>query len=146
MVVKPTTSDLVKDFIGYKLQKAGYEYGRQSITEAPSPIHRLVRQMGDEFEAAYFTTFDDMTGNISIRATDLRDVFDKVLDITFQSGIQWGRICGALVFASKIAVKARDCERTDIVEKITEWTCSYLNDKRFISWIRTHGGWVRRAT
>lgn len=144
MVVRPSTADLVKDFIGYRLRKAGYENEcRQSSIETPSSTYRCVRQMGDEFETAYFSTFDDMTGNINIHGTDLKDVIYSILDITFQSGIQWGRICGAFVFSAKIALKARACERTDVVEKVTEWSSSYLNQKKFASWIRQHGGWVR---
>jgi hypothetical protein len=141
-----STRDIVKDFTNYKLRRSGYENhngGVQVGFEAPSPVHRLMRDMGDQFETAYFNSFDDMTNQINVHGDDLKSVVYDVYDNTFNSGIAWGRIVGTIVFSARLSVKAQNSNRIDVVGKLIEWTTEYLEQPRFDNWINQHNGWVR---
>jgi len=140
-------NELVKDFIAYRLRKAGYDnWGNGNLDSySPTTEQRTLRLLGDEFESAYFDVFDDMTGTINIYGADLKDAFTSIADAVFvnhNGGIQWGRIVGLFVLSAKLCVKAMDCNRPDIVDLIVIWTTDYLDDNRFSTWISQHGGWV----
>ena len=142
--VNYVTGELVKDFVCYRLKKAGYDnFGSVATTNTPESVtRRTLRLMGDEFTNAYFNAFDDMTSSINIHDENLRDVLCNILDVTCETGIHWGRIIGVFVFSSVLAVKAMDCQREDVVENIIQWTVDYLGTPRFSNWIVQHGGWV----
>lgn len=145
---KVTTRDVIKDFTSYKLRKSGYENrieGSQLGFDAPTPVHRLVRDIGDQFETAYFNSFDDMTNQINIHGADLKAVVYSILDSTFDSGIAWGRIVGALVFSARLSVKAQAANRSDVVNNLIQWTTDYLEQPKFDNWINQHNGWVSKT-
>ncbi|XP_067929924.1 bcl-2-like protein 1 [Watersipora subatra] len=139
------TRDLVKDFVYYRLQKAGYndlsDSDVQNISTASASLKRTLRMMGDEFTNAYFQAFDDMTSSINIHGDDLHEVLLNIFNVTCDSGIEYGRIVGIFVFTALLAVKARDCNRTDVVENLIYWTGDYLEGTQFSNWINQHGGW-----
>ena len=139
------TASLVKDFIVYRLRKAGYEQwsgASQLNCDAPDSVHRAMRMMGDEFYTAYFESFEDMTGSINIHNANLKEVYYGVLDATCETGINWGRLCGLFVFSAMIAVKAMACGREDVVGNIVQWATDYVESDRYSNWINQHGGWV----
>lgn len=152
--IKTLTKDLVYDFIINKLRKAGPEEKLSSIinrynnnskqinSELSCMVHKTLRCIGEEFHNLYFASFEEMTGAINVHGDDIKQVFCGILDVTCETGIEWGRIVGIFVFAALLSVKAMDCDRADVVENIISWTTEYLQGNNYTNWIHQHGGWV----
>jgi len=154
---KTLTANLVAGFVGHRLEKAGYDQWTNNVClkkfdllnnynhgeDKSSHVAETMCVVGDEFHDLYFNSFQDMVGSINIHADDLKDVIYKIFDVTCETGIEWGRITGIFVFSAILAVKAMDCNRTDVVENIISWTSAYLESQRYSNWISQHNGWVR---
>lgn len=113
----------------------------QSPVDPYAPIHRVLREAGDELERLYQLDFAEMSRQLYLTSTTAKRRFAEVIDELFRDGVNWGRIIAFFEFGGTVCVECMSKEMSSQVDNIAEWMTEYLNGP-LNSWIQDNGGWV----
>ncbi|XP_030631424.1 apoptosis regulator Bcl-2 [Chanos chanos] len=125
----------------------GTESGEDGVCRNPrpqhdpcSPIHKVLREAGDELERMYQPDFAEMSLKLQITSITAQRRFVAVIDELFRDGVNWGRIIAFFEFGGTVCVECANKEMTSQVDNIARWMTEYLNGPLH-SWIQENGGW-----
>lgn len=151
--------DIVEKYIYQKLLKRGYVWEFRAgaeeddgLREPPAevvdrrprallPLHRVLREAGDEIERTYQRDFAAMSDQLHLTPSTAQRRFTAVIEELFRDGVNWGRIVVFLEFGSTLCAQSVNQEMASQVDNIASWMTDYLNGP-LQNWIRENGGWV----
>lgn len=163
--------DIVEKYLYHKLLKRGYvwefragaaeddEEDDDGLREPPPPppaevvdrrpravlpLHRVLREAGDEIERTYQRDFAAMSDQLHFTPSTAQRRFTAVIEELFRDGVNWGRIVVFFEFGSTLCVQSVNQEMASQVDNIASWMTDYLNGP-LQNWIRDNGGWVRKV-
>ncbi|KAK3541593.1 hypothetical protein QTP86_033092 [Hemibagrus guttatus] len=150
--------DIVEKYLYHKLLKRGYVWEFRAgaeeddgLTEPPAevvdrrprallPLHRVLREAGDEIERTYQRDFAAMSDQLHFTPSTAQRRFTAVIEELFRDGVNWGRIVVFFEFGSTLCVESVNQEMASQVDNIASWMTDYLNGP-LQNWIRENGGW-----
>lgn len=151
--------DIVEKYLYHKLLKRGYVWEFRAgaeqgdgLREPPAevvdrrphavlPLHRVLREAGDEIERTYQRDFAAMSDQLHFTPSTAQRRFTAVIEELFRDGVNWGRIVVFFEFGSTLCVESVNQEMASQVDNIASWMTDYLNGP-LQNWIRDNGGWV----
>lgn len=152
--------DIVEKYLYHKLLKRGYVWEFRAgaeeddgLREPPPaevvdrrprallPLHRVLREAGDEIERTYQRDFAAMSDQLHFTPSTAQRRFTAVIEELFRDGVNWGRIVVFFEFGSTLCVQSVNQEMASQVDNIASWMTDYLNGP-LQNWIRENGGWV----
>lgn len=151
--------DIVEKYLYHKLLKRGYVWEFRAgaeeddaLREPPAevvdrrpravlPLHRVLREAGDEIERIYQRDFASMSDQLHFTPSTAQRRFTAVIEELFRDGVNWGRIVVFFEFGSTLCVESVNQEMASQVDNIASWMTDYLNGP-LQNWIRDNGGWV----
>ena len=132
---------VVSGVFKHRIKKSGHSWQTSPVEICRNnKVVDTACKLCDEFESRYENVFRKLGhefDNIDLTV----ESFYSVLDHLLEDGLNWGRITGILTFASVMVVNSLDKNKSDQVELIRDWTCSYLQ-KNADSWMKQNNGWV----
>ncbi|KAF7691796.1 apoptosis regulator Bcl-2a [Silurus meridionalis] len=152
--------DIVEKYLYHKLLKRGYVWefrdtaagsreppllaAAEEVAErrprAVLPLHRVLREAGDEIERTYQRDFAAMSDQLHFTPSTAQRRFTAVIEELFRDGVNWGRIVVFFEFGSTLCVESVNQEMASQVDNIASWMTDYLNGP-LQNWIRDNGGW-----
>lgn len=151
--------DIVEKYLYHKLLKRGYVWEFRAgaeeddgLREPPAevvdrrpravlPLHRVLREAGDEIERIYQRDFASMSDQLHFTPSTAQRRFTAVIEELFRDGVNWGRIVVFFEFGSTLCVESVNQEMASQVDNIASWMTDYLNGP-LQNWIRDNGDWV----
>ncbi|TSL10150.1 Apoptosis regulator Bcl-2 [Bagarius yarrelli] len=150
--------DIVEEYLYHKLLKRGYVWEFRAgaeeddgLREPPAevvdrrprallPLHRVLREAGDEIERTYQRDFAAMSDQLHLTPSTAQRRFTAVIEELFRDGVNWGRIVVFFEFGSTLCVESVNQDMASQVDNIASWMADYLNGP-LQNWIRDNGGW-----
>lgn len=142
---------LTLDYISYRLrskleQSKLQGLPRHFLIPPQSPTNVLtstLRKLATDTEAKYPDLFESVCKKLDITPVSAYRTFVCVAQEIFQEETNWGRIVALYVFGGVVAHHFVETQRPEMVQKIVEWTVSFIA-RNLLTWIRENGGWVSR--
>ena len=103
-------------------------------------VKQALREAGSEFELRYQQTFSDLTSQLHITPGTAYQSFEQVINELFQDGVNWGHNAAFFSFGGALCMKSIVKEMQVLVNQVTTWMATYLND-HLEPWIQENGGW-----
>ena len=125
---------LTLDYISYRLrskleQSKLQGLPRHFLIPPQSPTNVLtstLRKLATDTEAKYPDLFESVCKKLDITPVSAYRTFVCVAQEIFQEETNWGRIVALYVFGGVVAHHFVETQRPEMVQKIVEWTVSFI--------------------
>lgn len=151
---KSQTKELVNDYIGWRLAKAGYSEWhltcKLNLTQSgKDPLCQAMRKLAYEFEMTYATNYLPLGTQLNPSESNLQEIFNAILidlfDLKCANGnCNWGRIVALFAFSACLAISCYEKDLARLVYEIRDWLVEFLLKNTVVqNWFRSQGYWVR---
>ena len=150
MQIEMETKYIVNDYIQWRLFEAGYSFSQSSIEFDLEEVNITIKNQSDiikilckKFEKFYNKLFRELCSEFDITVDNVMSILENVSNELFKSAIKWPQIIALFTFCGCLAVKCFEKEIKNNIFEIIKWLIDKLNQREFLQWIQSKGGWVK---
>ncbi|XP_071955204.1 bcl-2 homologous antagonist/killer-like [Antedon mediterranea] len=153
------TEDVVQGFMSQRLY-IDLQNEEENVTsatpslfdfESPHPpsnsriLGQRLAEVAGEFDTQYNRTIQPIVHSLNIRPGTAFEAFERIAELLFKDGINWGRIVALLMFGYRIAI---DFSRNaaNMIKQVIKTVARFIITHRISKWIAEQGGWVSAMT